>query len=92
MQCYYVGGLEESATGMLSEMSKPVSWSMPADKICMKLYRRDEQICDLRYGIFGTYMSILLQFQTLSFRPCSGRALSDAAIHRRVLYEATKPG
>jgi len=49
-QCYYVGGLEESATGMLSEMSKPVSWSMPADKICMKLYRRDEQICDLRYG------------------------------------------
>jgi len=37
---------------MLSEMSKPVSWSMPADKICMKLYRRDEQICDLRYGNF----------------------------------------
>jgi len=51
VQCYYVGGLEESATGMLSEMSKPVSWAMPADKICMKLYRRDEQICDLRYGI-----------------------------------------
>lgn len=51
VQCYYVGGLEESATGMLSEMSKPVSWSMPADKICMKLYRRDEQICDLRYGV-----------------------------------------
>jgi len=47
--CYYVGGLEESATGMLSEMSKPVSWSMPADKVCMKLYRKDEQICDLRY-------------------------------------------
>lgn len=47
--CYYVGGLEESATGMLSEMSKPISWSMPADKVCMKLYRKDEQICDLRY-------------------------------------------
>jgi len=47
--CYYVGGLEESATGMLGEMSKPISWSMPADKVCMKLYRKDEQICDLRY-------------------------------------------
>jgi len=47
--CYYVGGLEESATGMLGEMSKPISWSMPADKVCLKLYRMDEQICDLRY-------------------------------------------
>jgi len=47
--CYYVGGLEESATGMLGELSKPISWSMPADKVCMKLYRQDEQICDLRY-------------------------------------------
>jgi hypothetical protein len=47
--CYYIGGLEESATGMLSEMSKPISWSMPADKVCMKLYRRDEQICDIKY-------------------------------------------
>lgn len=48
--CYYVGGLEESATGMLGEMSKPVSWSMPADKVCFKLFRKDEQICDLRYA------------------------------------------
>ena len=49
-QCYYVGGLEESATGILGEMSKPVSWGMPADKVCMKLYKKDEQICDLKYG------------------------------------------
>lgn len=47
--CYYVGGLAESATGMLNEMSKPISWSMPADKVCLKLYRKDEQICDIRY-------------------------------------------
>lgn len=47
--CYYIGGLEESATGMLGEMSKPISWSMPADKVCMKLYRKDSQICDLKY-------------------------------------------
>lgn len=61
--CYYVGGLEESATGMLSEMSKPVSWSMPADKICFKLYRRDEQICDLRYE--KTYDYSKLDFKKL---------------------------
>jgi len=47
--CYYVGGLEESATGIVGEMSAPVSWGMPADKVCMKLYRKDNQICDLKY-------------------------------------------
>uniref|UniRef100_A0A0A1WQR9 Mesencephalic astrocyte-derived neurotrophic factor homolog n=1 Tax=Zeugodacus cucurbitae TaxID=28588 RepID=A0A0A1WQR9_ZEUCU len=48
--CYYLGGLEESATGILNELSKPLSWSMPADKICEKLKKKDAQICDLRYG------------------------------------------
>lgn len=47
--CYYIGGLEESATGILSEMSKPVSWGVPADKVCLKLYRKDQQICELKY-------------------------------------------
>jgi len=60
-----VGGLEESATGMLSEMSKPVSWSMPADKICMKLYRRDEQICDLRYGTFTLWLLLATELSVL---------------------------
>lgn len=47
--CYYLGGLEESATGILGELSKPLSWSMPADKICEKLRKKDNQICDLRF-------------------------------------------
>lgn len=47
--CYYLGGLEESATGILVELSKPLSWSMPADKICEKLKKKDAQICDLRF-------------------------------------------
>ncbi|CAG5051835.1 unnamed protein product [Parnassius apollo] len=47
--CYYLGGLEESATGILGELSKPLSWSMPADKICEKLRKKDAQICDLRF-------------------------------------------
>ncbi|KAK4318565.1 hypothetical protein Pmani_010440 [Petrolisthes manimaculis] len=47
--CYYLGGLEESATGILGEMSKPMSWGMPMDKICEKLKKKDTQICELRY-------------------------------------------
>lgn len=49
--CYYLGGLETSATGILGEMSKPLSWSMPSDKICEKLKKKDAQICDLRYDV-----------------------------------------
>ncbi|KAL1502853.1 hypothetical protein ABEB36_007934 [Hypothenemus hampei] len=49
--CYYLGGLEESATGILGEMSKPLSWSLPSDKICEKLKKRDAQICELRYDV-----------------------------------------
>lgn len=49
MQCYYLGGLEESATGILGEMSKPLSWSMPPEKVCEKLKKKDVQICELRY-------------------------------------------
>ncbi|KAF7274359.1 mesencephalic astrocyte-derived neurotrophic factor [Rhynchophorus ferrugineus] len=49
--CYYLGGLEESATGILGEMSKPMSWSLPSDKICEKLKKKDAQICELRYDV-----------------------------------------
>lgn len=49
-QCYYIGGLEESATKIVTEMSKPLSWGLPVDKVCQKLKKKDIQICDLRYG------------------------------------------
>jgi len=45
-----LGGLEESATGILGEMSKPMSWGMPATKICEKLKKMDGAICELRFG------------------------------------------
>uniref|UniRef100_A0A023FXV4 Mesencephalic astrocyte-derived neurotrophic factor homolog n=1 Tax=Amblyomma parvum TaxID=251391 RepID=A0A023FXV4_AMBPA len=47
--CYYVGGLEESATRIVGEMSKPFSWGMPHLKVCEKLLAKDAQICDLKY-------------------------------------------
>ncbi|XP_075228774.1 mesencephalic astrocyte-derived neurotrophic factor [Lycorma delicatula] len=47
--CYYLGGLETSATGILSELSKPLQVNMPPGIICKKLQKLDGQICDLRY-------------------------------------------
>ena len=48
--CYFLGGTADAATGILGEMSKPMSWGVPADKICEKLKKKDKQICELRYG------------------------------------------
>lgn len=59
LQCYYLGGRETSATGMLGEMSKPMSWGMPTIKICEKLKKKDAQICDLRYGMYDWSDAIL---------------------------------
>jgi len=47
--CYFLGGTEDAATGSLGEMSKPMSWGMPMDKICEKLRKKDKQICELTY-------------------------------------------
>ena len=47
--CYFLGGTADAATGILGEMSKPLSWSMPSDKICEKLKKKDRQVCELTY-------------------------------------------
>lgn len=47
--CYYLGGTADAATGILGEMSKPLSWGMPSDKICEKLKKKDKQVCELTY-------------------------------------------
>ena len=31
--CYYLGGTKDAATGILGEMSKPLSWGMPVEKV-----------------------------------------------------------
>ena len=31
-------------SGILGEMSKPMSWGMPSDKICEKLKKKDKQV------------------------------------------------
>jgi len=47
--CYYLGGTADAATGILGEMSKPISWGVPTDKVCEKLKKKDKQVCELRY-------------------------------------------
>lgn len=41
--------MEESATKIVGELSRPVSYRLPADKVCEKLMKKDSQICELRY-------------------------------------------
>ncbi|CAF1570425.1 unnamed protein product [Didymodactylos carnosus] len=49
--CYYIGGLETSATYAIPDVSKPLSWGIPIEKICReRLFKSNPQICDLRYG------------------------------------------
>lgn len=48
--CYYIGALETSATYAIGDLSKPLSWGIPTEKICReRLYKSNPQICDLKY-------------------------------------------
>lgn len=49
-QCYFVGGTDDAATGILGNLIRPLSYHMPESKICEKLKAMDGQICELRYG------------------------------------------
>ncbi|MCP9265575.1 Ubiquitin-conjugating enzyme E2 N [Dirofilaria immitis] len=48
--CFYIGALPESATSIMSDVVKPLSWSMPVEKVCEKLRAMDSQICELKFG------------------------------------------
>lgn len=50
LQCYYIGAAETSATKLVREVAKPLSFGKPAEKICEDLKKKDGQICELRYG------------------------------------------
>ncbi|VDN29309.1 unnamed protein product [Gongylonema pulchrum] len=47
--CFYIGALPESATSIMNEVVKPLSWSMPVEKVCEKLRTMDSQICELEF-------------------------------------------
>ncbi|KAG8577018.1 hypothetical protein GDO81_010043 [Engystomops pustulosus] len=47
--CYYLGATNDAATKILSEVTRPMSAHVPAQKICDKLRKIDLQICELKY-------------------------------------------
>ncbi|CAF1191209.1 unnamed protein product [Adineta steineri] len=48
--CYYIGALETSATYAIGDLSKPLAWGIPIEKICReRLAKSNPQICDLKY-------------------------------------------
>ena len=50
IQCYYIGARDISATMLIREVTRPLSFSKPVEKICEDLKKKDSQICELRYG------------------------------------------
>eukprot|EP00118_Oscarella_pearsei_P025499 m.308292 g.308292 ORF g.308292 m.308292 type:complete len:172 (+) comp43699_c0_seq1:100-615(+) len=47
--CYYIGATEDAATGIVNELTKPLSSSVPPERVCEKLKKFDSQICALKY-------------------------------------------
>lgn len=47
--CYYIGATSDAATKIINEVSKPLSYHVPVEKICEKLKKKDSQICELKY-------------------------------------------
>ncbi|XP_029455406.1 mesencephalic astrocyte-derived neurotrophic factor isoform X2 [Rhinatrema bivittatum] len=47
--CYYIGATSDAATKITNEVSKPLSHHIPVEKICEKLKKKDNQICELKY-------------------------------------------
>ena len=50
IQCYYIGAADISATKLVREVTRPLSFGKPNEKICENMKKKDEQICELRYG------------------------------------------
>merc|ERR1712242_240481 len=72
--CYYLGGTADAATGILGEMSKPLSWGMPVEKVCEKLKKKDRQVCELAYDKQIDFKSV--DFKKLKVRDLK-KILSD---------------
>ena len=46
-----MGALETSATYAINDLTKPLAWGIPVEKICReRLSKTNPQICDLKYG------------------------------------------
>ncbi|MFH4973905.1 hypothetical protein AB6A40_000614 [Gnathostoma spinigerum] len=49
--CFYIGALPDSLSSMMKDVQTPLSYPMPAEKVCEKLKKQDAQICELKYDV-----------------------------------------
>ena len=54
---------------MINEVSKPLSYHFPVEKICEKLKKKDSQICELKYGEEEKKLHFYLQPYFCLFKP-----------------------
>eukprot|EP01134_Creolimax_fragrantissima_P002381 CFRG2381T1 len=47
--CYQIGALVTSATKTIKDVSKPLSSSIPPERVCEKLKKSNSAICELQY-------------------------------------------
>lgn len=47
--CYYIGGLDESATGMMKDLVPKFENFFPPEKICESIKKNNPQVCELKY-------------------------------------------
>lgn len=47
--CYAIGASEQSAISVIGDVSKPLSYGKPVERICDELNRKNPEICLLQY-------------------------------------------
>ncbi|KAI1724895.1 degradation arginine-rich protein for mis-folding domain-containing protein [Ditylenchus destructor] len=47
--CFYIGAHKDSATSIVNDVVRPLSFPKPPSKVCLDLKAKDSQICDLKY-------------------------------------------
>jgi len=47
--CFFIGAHKQSATSIINEVTRPLSFPKPPAKVCAELKNKDSQICDLKY-------------------------------------------
>ncbi|KAL3100424.1 hypothetical protein niasHS_001727 [Heterodera schachtii] len=59
--CFFIGAHPDSATSVLGDIAKPLSFHKPPKKICSQLKEKDSQICALKYDKPIDWDSLVLE-------------------------------
>uniref|UniRef100_A0A183BKN7 Mesencephalic astrocyte-derived neurotrophic factor homolog n=1 Tax=Globodera pallida TaxID=36090 RepID=A0A183BKN7_GLOPA len=59
--CFFIGAHPDSATSVLGDIAKPLSFHKPPKKVCSELKEKDSQICTLKYDKPIDWDSLVLE-------------------------------